>query len=150
VAYRGPDSPSLSGWGLLTLTFRNTDKTLTFGNTPLSPSKPFAGSLITHTESFCLLPVPLTRTRHGVSVLVCGGDSGSKQKETMNMTPIKRIARMTTIRTIDTELANACKDSSKARLLTQAKAMGLTLEQFGDCVYDAFAVLKDADPVVGA
>lgn len=65
------------------------------------------------------------------------------------MKSIKSVARLTTVRTIDTELAKAPEGSVKARLLTQAKAMGLTLEQFEDCVYDAVAALTDAEPVVG-
>lgn len=65
------------------------------------------------------------------------------------MKSIKSIARITTVRTIDTELAKAPEGSVKARLLTQAKVMCLTLEQFEDCVFDTFAALKDADPVVG-
>ena len=65
------------------------------------------------------------------------------------MKSIKRIAHLTTVRTIDTELAKATEGSVKARLLAQAKAMGITLEQFEECVYDAVAALTDADPVVG-
>ncbi|MGO2705277.1 hypothetical protein [Pseudomonas helleri] len=65
------------------------------------------------------------------------------------MKSIKRIAHLTTVRTIDTELAKAPEGSVKARLLAQAKAMGITLEQFEECVYDAVAALTDADPVVG-
>lgn len=65
------------------------------------------------------------------------------------MKSIKRIAHLTTVRTIDAELAKAPEGSAKARLLAQAKAMGITLEQFEECVYDAVAALTDADPVVG-
>ncbi|UMZ14719.1 hypothetical protein I9018_13910 [Pseudomonas sp. MPFS] len=65
------------------------------------------------------------------------------------MSMIKPVARMTTTRTIDTELSRAPKGSTKARLLTQAKALGLTLTEFENLVYDAVEALTDADPVVG-